>query len=215
MGQSKGVTSWDRRQLSLVRILAIMFSSTTKDPLAKLALKQTWTAPAEKPVQQAVRAAFHSMGSTGHSLRNALHGTWLHQPLHAIVVEVPIGAWTGTVVFDALAATTGSDGMDTAADATLVLGLVGALGAAVTGINDWADTQGDAQRIGAVHGTLNVAVLGLFGASWVLRRRKRTPRTTARVLAGLGFAVLAVSSHLGGNLVYEQGVGVQDRKPLD
>ncbi len=191
-----------------------MFSHNTKDPLAKWALAQTWTAPAEKPVRDAVHTAFGSLGRTGHVLRNALHGTWLHQPLHAILVEVPIGAWTGTVLFDGLAAWNGSKAMDAAADATLVLGLVGALGSAAAGINDWADTKGDAARIGAVHGSLNAAVLGLFGASWVLRRRGAKRRTAARVLSGLGFLALGLSSHLGGNLVYEQGVGVQDRKPL-
>ena len=104
--------------------------------------------------------------------------------------------------------------MDAAADATLVLGLLGALGSAALGVNDWADTEGNAARIGAVHGSLNVAVLGLFGASWVLRRRGPKRRTAARVLSGLGFVALGLSSHLGGNLVYEQGVGVQDRTPL-
>ena len=93
-------------------------------------------------------------------------------------------------------------------------GLLGAASAAITGLNDWADVKGAPQRIGAVHGLLNVVSMGLFGASWLARRRSGS-RTEARVLAAVGFAVVAVSSHLGGNMVYEHGVGVQDTRPLD
>ncbi len=188
----------------------------TKDPIARIAQEQTLTAPYEEPVAEAVRAAWAKLGPTGHTLRNILHGTWLHEPLHSVLIEVPTGSWVGTTVFDALSAIKGGNkNLDAAADATLVLGLVGALGAAVTGLNDWADTTGNAKRIGAVHGVLNVGMVGLYGASWALRRSKRNRRTAARVVAAIGFGVLGVSAHLGGNLVYEQGVGVQDRKPLD
>ncbi len=185
----------------------------TKDPLALLAEQQTWTAPLEQPVQDAVHAAFRSLGPAGHTVRNLLHGTWLHEPLHAVLVEVPVGSWTATVVFDTLAAVGGNERMNYAADATLVLGLVGAGAAATTGLNDWADTKGEAKRIGAVHGLLNVAAVTLFGASWWARRKPES-RGTGRVLAALGYVVISVSAHLGGNLVYEQGVGVQDTQPL-
>ncbi len=169
----------------------------------------------EIPVQNAVKAAFHSLGDAGQPVRNALHGTWLHQPLHAVITDVPVGAWTATVVFDAIAALGGGDALNTAADATNVLGLVGALAAAATGLNDWADVrEQDARRIGAIHGMLNVVALGLFGASW-LDRRGNKARTRARLLAGAGFLVIAASSHLGGNLVYEHGIGVQDTQPLE
>ncbi len=194
---------------------AASYRSMSQDPLAKLAEQQTWTAPIEEPIQRAVRDAFARLGPSGHTVRNVLHGTWLHEPLHVVITDVPIGSWTATVVFDAIAALSGSKAMNTAADATLILGLVGAAGAAVTGLNDWADTTGAPKRIGAVHGILNVAVVGLFGVSWALRRRKTASRTAPRVLAALGYGVLSVSAHLGGNLIYEHGVGVQDTKPLD
>ncbi len=196
------------------RIVDRILPGMSKDPLAQLAERQTWTAPYEEPLQHAVHALFAKLGPAGHTVRNILHGTWLNEPLHAVLVEVPVGAWTGTVVFDGLAALTGSKSMDTAADATLALGLVGALAAATTGMNDWADTEGAPKRIGIVHAALNVAAVGLFGASCALRLRKSRPRTAARVLGGLGYVVVSASAHLGGNLVYEHGVGVQDTQPL-
>jgi len=202
---SNGASVWD---------YSASKQAMSKDPLARLAERQQWTAPFEEPLQDAVRGVFSSMEKNGHAIRNALHGTWLHEPLHSIIVEVPTGSWTGTVVFDTIAAMSGSKNMDIAADATIVLGLVGAVGAAVTGMNDWADTEGAPRRIGAVHAALNVVSLGLFGASW-LARRKRGSRTTARVLAAVGYVVISASAHLGGNLVYEHGIGVQDTQPLD
>ena len=186
----------------------------SKDPLARLAEGQHWLEPIEQPLQDAVHEAFAALGEErGTRVRNLLHGTWLNEPLHAILVEIPVGSWTGTVVFDGLAALGGGEALDHAADATLVLGLVAAMAAATTGMNDWADTTGAPRRIGIVHALLNVAATGLFGAAWWSRRREGG-RATGRALAALGYVVVSASAHLGGNLVYEHGIGVQDRVPL-
>ncbi|HEY0786068.1 MAG TPA: DUF2231 domain-containing protein [Acidobacteriaceae bacterium] len=179
----------------------------SRDPLAALAERQHWIGPLEQPLQDAVHRAFDVFGEARDGVRDALHGTWLHEPLHAVLTDVPVGSWTATVVFDSLAALGAGQAMDVAADATVVVGLVGAVGAALTGMNDWAEAKGASRRIGAVHGLLNVAALGLFGASWVARRKPGT-RGTARTLAALGYVVVGASAHLGGNLVYEQGMGV-------
>ena len=186
----------------------------SKDPVAKLAEQQTWTAPLEQPVQDAIKNAFHTFGDSAHTVRNALHGTWLHEPVHSVLTQVPVGSWTAAVAFDAVAALGGSKDFNIAADAAVGFGLLGAMGSAVTGLNDWADTEGAPRRIGAVHAVLNIVTTGLFGASWLLRRRPGS-RSTARVLAAAGYLGVSVSSHLGHNLVYEHGVGVQDTKPLE
>lgn len=185
----------------------------SKDPLAKIAEQQTWIAPVEEPLQDAIKNAFHIFGDSAHTVRNALHGTWLHEPVHAVMVEIPVGSWTAAVAFDAVAALGGSKDFNIAADAAVGFGLLGAMGAAVTGLNDWADTNGAPRRIGAIHGLLNIVTTGFFGASWLLRRKPGS-RSTARVLGAVGYLVVAASAHLGGNLVYEHGVGVQDTKPL-
>ena len=192
-------------------------SPISKDPLARLAERQNWNSPRfEIASQRAIVDTLESIGGT--TLRKALHGTWLHEPLHAVIVTVPLGAWTGTVAFDAIAAISGGagdSGMDTAADATLVLGLVGAVGAAVTGMNDWAEVkQAAPRRIGAMHAWLNVAATGIFVASLMARRRKGS-RSTGRALAALGYLVVSASAHLGGNMVYEHGVGVSERAQPD
>ena len=106
------------------------------------------------------------------SWKTPLHGTWLHEPLHAILTDVPVGAWTATIAFDALGTVAGTEAFNTAADGTLALGLLGAIGAGVTGMTDWSRIEQAApRRIGAVHGILNVLATGLFVGSCVARAK--------------------------------------------
>ena len=191
-----------------------MAESTSKDVLARLAEKQHWITPqAQESVQEVVRSAFDVFGSNAGKARDLLHGTWLHEPLHAIMTDVPVGSWTAAVLFDLIAALGGSEKLDHAADALVLLGLAGAAGAAVTGMNDWAEVRQEApRRIGAVHALLNVAATGFFVASAFARRGRRT-RAKARSLAAVGFVLASASAHLGGNLVYEHGIGVEADKP--
>lgn len=189
-----------------------MLTPISADPLARLAEKQTWIQPAaEVAVQKAVRSAFESLGASGDTLRRALHGTWLHEPLHAVLTDIPVGAWTAAVLFDAIGSFSTNKSLNKAADACVLLGLAGAVGASLTGINDWAEIkQPNPRRIGAVHALLNVAATGLFVAS-SYRRRRSESRSSARSLAVIAYVVVSLSAHLGGNLVYEHGVGVANR----
>jgi nitrite reductase/ring-hydroxylating ferredoxin subunit/uncharacterized membrane protein len=142
----------------------------------------------------------------GAKIKNALHGTWLGHPLHAALTDIPIGAWSAAMVFDLLDAVTGRSELAVAADSAVTVGVVGALGAAVAGWTDWQHTDPPARRIGLTHGFMNVAGVALFTASLVARKRKF--RTLGRILSAAGYAVASVSAQLGGNLVYEQRVGV-------
>ena len=177
---------------------------------ARLAEQQDWIAPtAEVTVQRAVRESFDVFGDKATTVRSLLHGDWLHEPLHAVMTDVPVGSWTATVLFDGLGAVSGSRAMNAAADATNLLGLAGAAGAAILGLNDWAEIKEEApRRIGAVHGLLNVGATVLFGWSALARRGYNT-RAKARALAAVGYVLVSLSAHLGGNLVYEHGIGVE------
>ena len=183
------------------------------DPLARLAERQDWiSSAAETAVQHAVREAFTVFGKNAQGVRSLLHGDWLHEPLHAVMTDVPIGSWTATVLFDGIGAVFGNRTMDAAADATNLLGLAGAAGAAILGMNDWAEIKEKApRRIGAVHGLLNVGATVLFGWSALARRRYST-RAKARALAAAGYVMVSLSAHLGGNLIYEHGLGVEAGK---
>lgn len=185
----------------------------SKDPVARVIEQQEWISDrAAMAAQQWVQSALGGDGAGAEKFREILHGSWLHEPLHAVLTDVPVGSWTAAVVFDAVGAIVGSTSMDKAADACVILGLFGAGGAAITGMNDWAEIKDTAPRkIGAVHALLNIAATGLFAGSCWARRQTRT-RSTARSLAMLGFVVVAASAHLGGNLIYEHGIGVERGK---
>ncbi len=147
----------------------------------------------------------------------ALRGNeWLGHPLHPVVVGVPIGAWVVAGWYDARSAVTGDAQDEHTADAALRVGIVGAVGAAATGLVQYIDTHGAVRRETAVHAALNNLALGLFVSSAVLRRRGRRP--LARRLSAAGLGVVGVSGFLGGDIAYRHGVGVRPqawRAPVD
>jgi len=175
-----------------------------QDGIIGVIAKQEWMKPAEEGLQKLVHKAFEVKG--GQQAKNFLHGTWIGEPLHVILTDIPIGAWTATIAFDALDAMNSRKEYRVAADTALGLGLIGAAGAAVTGLTDYQDIDPPARRIGLMHGLLNVAGVLLFGGSLIARRKGA--RTTGRSLAALGYAVSSIAARLGGDLVYGQKIGV-------
>lgn len=175
----------------------------TTDALTR-ALDQPAIDRAALPVQDAVRQTFEAGGPTGHQVKEALHGAWLGHPLHPVLTDVPLGAWTAALALDAAAH--GDAAMRRAATFVLGVGLLGAAGAAVTGLTDWSDTQGRARRTGLVHGLLNIAATSSVACAYF--RRRRDSYVTASGWAWLGFGLAVASAYLGGDLVYTQGVGV-------
>ena len=168
--------------------------------------RQDWLEPAEEGLQKLLHQSFANGGRGGQRIKNILHGTWLGHPLHVILTDVPIGAWTAALVFDFLELSSGRKEFAAAADASITLGLVGAAGAAITGLTDWQDVDPPARRVGLVHGLLNLMGTSLFLASRVMRKRKS--RSSGRRLAILGYTVATAAAYLGGNLVFEQQIGV-------
>jgi len=163
--------------------------------------------PADEKLQKLLDKTLYANGRpSAQKIRNFLNGTWLGEPLHVVLTDVPIGAWTVAIIFDALDLVRKRREFSLAADTALAVGLLGATGAAFTGITDWSDVDPPARRLGLIHGLLNVGVTALFAASFILR--KRDSRSGGRVLAALGYGLMSLSAHLGGKLVYEQRVGV-------
>jgi uncharacterized membrane protein len=177
------------------------------DAITETIDRQQWLEPVADNLQQAVKTTFEAGGQSGEEIKQFLHGKWLGHPLHPVLTDVPLGAWTVAAVLDAVEATTGREEMAPGADAAVAIGLAGAVGSAVTGLTDWHETQGEVRQVGLVHGLLNVGATALYTASWIMRRRGA--RTTGRNLAWLGFAIASASAYLGGELVYTHGIGVE------
>lgn len=159
-----------------------------------------------KPLGEAVVAAYRNAGPVGAAVKNALHGVWLHHPLHPVLTDIPIGAWATTLALDAKAAASGDRSYSDAADLALAFGLAGAVGSAVTGLTDWSETDGRAKRVGLVHGLLNATATALMATAYVLRRRNDRRAGELCTVAGIGIAM--AGAYLGGDLVYGERIGV-------
>lgn len=176
----------------------------TRELITGLA-NQKWIDASADPLQKGVRSAF--AGEGGRELKNFLHGTWLGHPLHPVLTDIPIGAWTAALVFDAMESMSGRKECGSAADLAIGIGLIGAVGSAVTGITDWSEIDDPARKVGLLHGVLNVAATTLYTASLLMRKRKKT-RRTGIAMSMLGFAVASSAAYLGGHLVFGEQIGV-------
>jgi nitrite reductase/ring-hydroxylating ferredoxin subunit/uncharacterized membrane protein len=172
------------------------------------ALMQVVDSPAldriAEPLSKAVRGAYEAAGPAGQQLKDAAHGVWLGHPLHPVFTDLPLGAWTTALALDCTA--NGDEGRRRAATFAMGVGLAGALGAAVTGLTDWSETQGESRRTGLLHGLLNITATTLFATSWAMRQRDS--HDTGRAAAWAGYAIAIGAAWFGGNLVYDQRIGV-------
>jgi nitrite reductase/ring-hydroxylating ferredoxin subunit/uncharacterized membrane protein len=163
--------------------------------------------PLDEKIQKAIDKALYANGNpAAQKARNFLNGTWLGEPLHVVLTDVPIGAWTVAMVFDALEMINSRYEFALAADTSVAIGLAGAAGAAITGVTDWSDVDPPARRLGLIHGLLNVGATALFATSLIMRKKRA--RNQGRGFAALGYALMTFSAHLGGKMVYEHRVGV-------
>jgi nitrite reductase/ring-hydroxylating ferredoxin subunit/uncharacterized membrane protein len=168
--------------------------------------REAWLDAFGDKLQQVLSAKLELLGSQSRRVQNALHGTWLGHPLHPLLTDIAIGGWTVAVVLDLVDDAVGDEAVSAGADGALGLGLIGAVGSAATGANDWQHTNGAARRIGVAHALLNSAATTLFLASLLARLTDHRP--AGRWLARLGLAISGASAYLGGHLVFGHRIGV-------
>ncbi len=144
-----------------------------------------------QPVQEAVKGV-------PQPVRDVLDGVWLGNPLHPALTDVPLGAWSAAFLLDLVGSRS--------ADGALAVGILGALPASATGLNDWSHLRGEERRVGTVHALLNTAGVTLNLVSLLARRRGR--RGIGRSLSAVAYAGALVSAHLGGALAFGFGVRV-------
>jgi uncharacterized membrane protein len=147
----------------------------------------------------------------GTPLKDLLSGTWLGHPLHPMLTDVVIGAWTSAWFLDLLP----TKRTDDASDALVGVGILAALPTAAAGLSDWSELGDGERRVGAFHALGNVTALSLYVLSYVNRRRGN--RRSGWILAMLGSGAATFSGLLGGHLSFARGVGVNqtafDRPP--
>jgi nitrite reductase/ring-hydroxylating ferredoxin subunit/uncharacterized membrane protein len=168
--------------------------------------QQTWLDPVSDVLQKAVENAYAAGGPAGQQVKNFLSGTWLGHPLHPAVTDLPVGSWTASLMLDMLEASSGRRDLAVAADAALSIGLAGSLLAALSGLSDWHFTIDRPRRLGVAHGLLNTGAAGLYGASLVMRLSGA--RAWGRRTAMLAYGMALFSAWLGGELVFDEQIGV-------
>ena len=139
-------------------------------------------------------------------------------PFHPMLVTVPIGAWVSSLVFDiaSRAQSDGSPALVNGAHWLVLIGIVGALVAAVFGLLDLLGIPRHtaAFRTGLTHMTMNLVIVALFVADFAWRHGEYADMTKVRAgqlaLSVVGLVLLAVSGWLGGRLSYRFGVRVAD-----
>lgn len=171
--------------------------------------RRDWVEQSSEGVQQAVNSAYSAGGALGLRVANFLNGTWLGHPLHPVVVALPIGSWTATLALDALEVL-GKKEMAAGADATVAVGLLGALSSAASGLTQWQYTVDTPRRVGLLHGLVNVSATTLYAIS--LMARLRGARRTGRLTALLGYGLVTLGGYLGGDLSYKYHLGA-DHSP--
>jgi uncharacterized membrane protein len=144
------------------------------------------------------------------TLKDGLSGAWLGHVLHPMMTDIPIGAWTSSVLLD----WTGGRGSRSAADRLILTGVLAAGATVATGWSDWADAeQGNPamRRAGLVHAASNATATALMIGSY--SARKRGARGRGRLLSLAGSAALGAGGWLGGHLSYTLGAGVTAGAP--
>ena len=167
------------------------------DKLEQLSFLDPVVSPLSKVVDGVVRPP---------ALADALHGTWLGHPLHAVLVQVPIGSFVSATLLDLL----GTDAR--AAEVLGRVGVAGAVPAALAGATDWSRCNPSTQRSGLVHAALNTVGLALWTGSLVARAKGR--QGLGVKLGALGTAVIGASGTIGGHLAYRKGLGADSQSDI-
>jgi len=154
---------------------------------------------------QAISGAVQRRIGTGAGA-DALHGTWLGQPVHPALTGLPMGFWTSAAVLDFV------PGSQRASRALIALGLAGSVPAAAAGLADWAALHREQQRVGLAHGAANAGAWALFAGSLVARASGRD--ASGRFLALGGLATLTAGAYLGRHLAFALGAGASHAEPV-
>jgi nitrite reductase/ring-hydroxylating ferredoxin subunit/uncharacterized membrane protein len=173
--------------------------------------RQEWLDRPSYRFEHLLSYGYNALGRSRDRVANALNGVWLGHPAHPPLASLTSGAIGTTVGLDALSLLPGrprSELVDASrfAQRALGLGILANLGSAVTGVTDWQHTHEEDRRIGLVHGIFNLLATGLYLMSWWDRRGGRHLRGIAT--STLGYGITVGSSYLGGALVFESGVGI-------
>ena len=147
-----------------------------------------------------------------------LQGRPFGHPLHTFLVHFPIGLFTLSLLLDVIDRIwPGMDDLQQSAWYSMLAGVVMALFAAIPGVADLIGIRKDhpAKKIAITHMMLNLIVVLAYVVNLVLRYNEAFDREVSDLpfLLSIGaFILLGISGHLGGKMVFDEGIGVGRHK---
>jgi uncharacterized membrane protein len=139
------------------------------------------------------------------------------EPIHPMLVHYPIALWTTSVITDVAFYVQRNSSLLLISKFLIAAGIVGALLAALPGIVDWTTiTDPAAKKTGNLHLVLNLSALLLFSVSLYLRMKNYGAPLVGFhlkvpfVVSLAGWLDMAIAASLGGKLVYQHRMGVDE-----
>ena len=171
--------------------------------LDRMVRRQNWMEGWGDAIQGFVGGVYSSLGAPGRVLKNLMHGTiGLGHPLHPAITDVPIGAWTVGVAADYAAHYTHRIPTE-AGDVALIVGVLSALLAVITGYTDFHATFAQERRLALLHGLTNTIVTVVMMVSLALRWWAGDGAHPLAVgLATAGWLGVILGGYIGGHVVF-------------
>lgn len=132
-------------------------------------------------------------------------------PVHPMLVQFPIVCFIGVLVTDIVFINNQNAGWATASRYLLVIGLVMAALAALAGLTDFLGDKRVQGSDAIKHAIANVTAVVLELVNLILRLHTNDPiPRIGIILSALTVLILLYSGWMGGKLVFEHGIGVND-----
>jgi nitrite reductase/ring-hydroxylating ferredoxin subunit/uncharacterized membrane protein len=172
-----------------------------------------------KPVQQAgksVALGIHHFilagGEPTRKIADFLHGVWLGHPLHPVLTDITVGAWTLGTMLDLAGEVTDSDALRSSADHATLIGTASAIPTAITGMVDYSTIPKRFAAPATVHAVINLINFGLYAGS--VQARRNGNRRKGLILSSIAFGMTMASAWIGGSLVYRHKIGTNHADPF-
>jgi uncharacterized membrane protein len=131
-------------------------------------------------------------------------------PIHPMLVPIAIGGFVISFVADLLCLATGNaNPWNTVAYYTMLIGIAGALAAAIPGLIDLLSLPaGYTKGIAIKHMSINLLVVAIYVCNAWWRHGSPQDLKVPMIMSLVTVLMLLVSGWLGGKMVFEAGVGV-------
>jgi uncharacterized membrane protein len=131
-------------------------------------------------------------------------------PIHPMLVPIAIGGFVISFVADLLCLATGNaNPWSTVAYYTMLIGIAGALAAAIPGLIDLLSLPaGYTKGIAIKHMSINLLVVAIYVCNAWWRHGSPQDLKVPMIMSLVTVLMLLVSGWLGGKMVFEAGVGV-------